>query len=238
MKTIRNKIKLRNALARIDEIIDAKHGTPEYNELQMLSTRVEAFEEKHCAIPPPNPAEAIKFRIDQKSKIGRRQTQDVTMEEAFEGLKSELEEKNQNPQERAGSKFIGRDFLAWHYFEYADALFSHTNNDIVSEYEQVYSSMFSPDFLPDLRKAISDFHNSHYSGFQISQAEALLIIKRMHPRYLEKDRYVKQDEHGLRCDLFQLRIDDGKYSSLSYYIDNPDDPFKGKTPILCPCDGL
>lgn len=179
-----------------------------------------------------------KFDAKESNKVRRARSQEVTMGEAIEDLKHELKVEKKNSQKRAVTRSIGRDFLAWQFFEYADALLSHTNNDLVSEYEQVYSSTFSPDFLPDLRKAISESHNFSARGFYISQAEALLIIKRMHPRYLEKDRQVKQDEYGLRCDLFQLRIDDGKYSSISYYIDTPADPFKGKNPILCPCDGL
>lgn len=65
VKPVRNKSDLRNALARIDKIIDAKRGTPEYDELEVLSILVEAYEEKHCPIPPPDPVEAIKFRMDQ-----------------------------------------------------------------------------------------------------------------------------------------------------------------------------
>jgi HTH-type transcriptional regulator/antitoxin HigA len=69
---IRNKKNLETALARIDEIIDAKHGTPEYDELEVLSILVEAYEDKHAPIPPPSPVEAIKFRMDQQ--LGLRQT--------------------------------------------------------------------------------------------------------------------------------------------------------------------
>jgi HTH-type transcriptional regulator / antitoxin HigA len=65
LKPIRYKKDLSEALARIDELIDAKTGTPEYDELEILSTLVEAYEEKHCPIPPPDPVEAIKFRMDQ-----------------------------------------------------------------------------------------------------------------------------------------------------------------------------
>jgi HTH-type transcriptional regulator/antitoxin HigA len=65
VKPIRTKRDLDEALARIDEIIDAKHGTPEYDELEVISILVEAFEDKHCPIPPPDPVEAIKFRMDQ-----------------------------------------------------------------------------------------------------------------------------------------------------------------------------
>jgi len=65
LKPIHNKKDLSEALARIDELIDAKTGTPEYDELEILSTLVEAYEDKHCPISPPDPVEAIKFRMDQ-----------------------------------------------------------------------------------------------------------------------------------------------------------------------------
>jgi HTH-type transcriptional regulator/antitoxin HigA len=65
LKPIHTKKDLTRALARIDELIDAKHGTPEYDELEILSTLVEVYEEKHCPILPPDPVEAIKFRMDQ-----------------------------------------------------------------------------------------------------------------------------------------------------------------------------
>lgn len=54
IKPIRSRKDLREALARIDEIIDSKYGTPEYDELEVLSTLLEAYEEKHCPIPPPD----------------------------------------------------------------------------------------------------------------------------------------------------------------------------------------
>jgi len=65
IKPIRNHDDLRAALARIDQIIDSKEGTQEYDELDILSTLVEKFENEHCPILPPDPIEAIKFRMDQ-----------------------------------------------------------------------------------------------------------------------------------------------------------------------------
>jgi HTH-type transcriptional regulator/antitoxin HigA len=70
MKPVRSKRDLKKALARIDEIIDAKPGTEEYDELEVLSILVEAYENEHCPVPPPDPVEAIKFRMDQ---LGLRQ---------------------------------------------------------------------------------------------------------------------------------------------------------------------
>ena len=53
------------ALARIEEIWDAVPGTPESDELDILAILVEAYEREHHPIDPPDPIEAIKFRMDQ-----------------------------------------------------------------------------------------------------------------------------------------------------------------------------
>jgi HTH-type transcriptional regulator/antitoxin HigA len=63
---IRNEKGLQRVLMRIDEIIDAKKGTAEYDELDVLSTLVEAYENQHHQIDPPDPIEAIKFRMEQQ----------------------------------------------------------------------------------------------------------------------------------------------------------------------------
>jgi HTH-type transcriptional regulator / antitoxin HigA len=52
LKPIRTKKDLQWALARIDKLIDSKHGSPEYDELEILSTLVEVYEEKHSPILP------------------------------------------------------------------------------------------------------------------------------------------------------------------------------------------
>ena len=40
-------------------------GTPEGDRFEVLLTLVEAYEAKHFAIDPPDPVEAIKFRMEQ-----------------------------------------------------------------------------------------------------------------------------------------------------------------------------
>lgn len=50
IKPIRNKKQLKTALARVDELIDAKPDSLEYDELEVLSTLIEAFENKHYPI--------------------------------------------------------------------------------------------------------------------------------------------------------------------------------------------
>lgn len=52
-------------LDRIEQLMDAKPGTKAGDELDVLATLVEAYEAKHHAICPPDPIEAIRFRMDQ-----------------------------------------------------------------------------------------------------------------------------------------------------------------------------
>jgi len=53
------------ALSRIEDLMDATAGTPEMDELELLSALVEMYEAEHFPISPPNPIEAIKFRMEQ-----------------------------------------------------------------------------------------------------------------------------------------------------------------------------
>ena len=52
-------------LQRIEQLMDARPGTKHGDELDVLTTLVEAYEAKHHVIYPPNPIEAIIFRMDQ-----------------------------------------------------------------------------------------------------------------------------------------------------------------------------
>ena len=53
------------ALARIAELMSADAGTPEGDELDILATLVDAYEQKQFPIEPADPIEAINFRIEQ-----------------------------------------------------------------------------------------------------------------------------------------------------------------------------
>ncbi len=54
-----------SALSRIEQLMDAKPGTPEMDELELLTALVEMYEDQNYPISPPDPIEAIKFRMDQ-----------------------------------------------------------------------------------------------------------------------------------------------------------------------------
>ncbi len=53
------------ALNRIEALMDAEADTPEADELELLSTLVEIYEEKHYPMDLPEPVEAIRFRMEQ-----------------------------------------------------------------------------------------------------------------------------------------------------------------------------
>ncbi len=55
----------KSALSRIEQLMDAKPGTPEMDELELLTALVEMYEDQNYPISPPDPIEAIKFRMDQ-----------------------------------------------------------------------------------------------------------------------------------------------------------------------------
>jgi HTH-type transcriptional regulator / antitoxin HigA len=53
------------ALQAIKALWTAPAGSPEADQLEMLVTLVEAYEATHYPIDPPDPIEAIKFRMEQ-----------------------------------------------------------------------------------------------------------------------------------------------------------------------------
>jgi len=52
-------------LSRIEDLMDAEANTPEAEELELLTTLVELYEDEHYAMDMPDPIDAIKFRMEQ-----------------------------------------------------------------------------------------------------------------------------------------------------------------------------
>ena len=65
IKPIRTEEDFDAALARIDELWGAKPDTPEGDEFDILVTLAETYDKEHYPIGPPDPIEAIKFRMEQ-----------------------------------------------------------------------------------------------------------------------------------------------------------------------------
>jgi len=80
IKPIKSDADCQIALAEIDRLLDAEPDTPEGDRLEVLTTLVEAYENRHYAIPLPDPIEAILYymesrglsRRDLESYIGSR----------------------------------------------------------------------------------------------------------------------------------------------------------------------
>lgn len=53
------------ALARIEALFDAASGTPEFDELDVLVTLVESYEDIVFPMPELDPIDAINFRLEQ-----------------------------------------------------------------------------------------------------------------------------------------------------------------------------
>ncbi len=65
IKLIKTKSSYKAALKRIEKLFEAESGTPEGDELDILVTLVDKYEEEHYPIPEPHPIEAIKFMMEQ-----------------------------------------------------------------------------------------------------------------------------------------------------------------------------
>lgn len=65
-KILKTKKDYHEALEKFEEIFQAKAGTPESDEADVLSLLIREYEEKHFVIDSPNPLEAIKYRMEQQ----------------------------------------------------------------------------------------------------------------------------------------------------------------------------
>ena len=61
---IKTKKDYNEALARIEQLMDAKKNTADADELDILATLVEAYEEKHFPIESPDPIAAIEHCME------------------------------------------------------------------------------------------------------------------------------------------------------------------------------
>ena len=65
IKLIKTKKDYKEALVRVEKNWDAKHGTVQGDELEILSMLIETYEKENFEILPPDPVAAIKFRMEQ-----------------------------------------------------------------------------------------------------------------------------------------------------------------------------
>lgn len=65
LKPIKTELDYRQALERLEVIFDAKSGSKEGDELEILGILIEKYENEYFPVELPDPIEAIKFRMEQ-----------------------------------------------------------------------------------------------------------------------------------------------------------------------------
>ena len=76
LKPIRSKGDYEVAMAEIERLWGARSGTPKGDRLDILATLVDAYENEHYPMDPPDPIEAIKFRMEQRG-LTRKDLADI-----------------------------------------------------------------------------------------------------------------------------------------------------------------
>jgi HTH-type transcriptional regulator/antitoxin HigA len=66
IRPIRTKKDYDRALGEIESLWGARLGTPAGDRLDVLATLIDAYEAAHEPMDPPDPIEAIKFRMEQQ----------------------------------------------------------------------------------------------------------------------------------------------------------------------------
>jgi HTH-type transcriptional regulator/antitoxin HigA len=66
IKPIRTRTDYERTLREIERLWGSAERTPQADRLEVLATLVEAYEQRHFPIDPPDPIEAIRFRLEQQ----------------------------------------------------------------------------------------------------------------------------------------------------------------------------
>jgi len=72
IKPIRTSKDYEAALSEVERLWGAKLGTPAGDRLDVLATLIDSYEQIHYPMDPPDPIEAIKFRMSQQN-LNRKQ---------------------------------------------------------------------------------------------------------------------------------------------------------------------
>jgi HTH-type transcriptional regulator/antitoxin HigA len=76
VRPIRTKRDYEAALKDVEHLWGSKAGTREGDRLDVLATLIDAYEAEHYPIDPPDPVEAIKFRMEQQG-LTRRDLEEI-----------------------------------------------------------------------------------------------------------------------------------------------------------------
>jgi HTH-type transcriptional regulator/antitoxin HigA len=76
VKPIRTNADYEAALKEVERLWGAKPGSREGDHLDVLATLIDAYENEHFPLDPPDPIEAIKFRMEQQN-LTRRDLEEI-----------------------------------------------------------------------------------------------------------------------------------------------------------------
>jgi len=76
VRPIRTKRDYDAALREVERLWGAKTGTRDGDRLDVLATLIDAYEAEHYPMDPPDPIEAIKFRMEQQG-LTRRDLEEI-----------------------------------------------------------------------------------------------------------------------------------------------------------------
>jgi HTH-type transcriptional regulator/antitoxin HigA len=71
IKPIKTEADYEAALEEVERLFNAKPNTPEADRLEVFTTLIEAYEERHYSIPSPDPIEAILYHMESRG-LSRR----------------------------------------------------------------------------------------------------------------------------------------------------------------------
>jgi HTH-type transcriptional regulator/antitoxin HigA len=71
IKPIKTKRDYAAALKEIERLFDAKPGTADGDRLEVLTTLISVYEEKHHVVPLPNPIDAIQYYMESRGLTRR-----------------------------------------------------------------------------------------------------------------------------------------------------------------------
>jgi HTH-type transcriptional regulator/antitoxin HigA len=66
LKPLRSERDYERALSDVERLWGARAGTPHGDRMDILATLIDAYESEHYPMDPPDPIEAIKFRMEQQ----------------------------------------------------------------------------------------------------------------------------------------------------------------------------
>jgi HTH-type transcriptional regulator / antitoxin HigA len=76
VRPIRSNADYEAALKEVERLWGAKSGTRNGDRLDVLATLIDAYEAEHFPVDPPDPIEAIKFRMEQQN-LTRRDLEEI-----------------------------------------------------------------------------------------------------------------------------------------------------------------